>query len=293
MTPRTRPEMEMTTDPNSCAPRLEAIGWAWQSLGRKTGVALRPHPAHHGRPMQSLDRSPSGPRRLARRVAKGLVAAAGLAVVLFLGGFLAFVSTIERTERRPSARADGIVALTGGAQRIGDAIDLLASGYGRRLLISGVNEHTSRDQIARLNPSQRHWIECCVDLDYRARNTIGNAIETRRWMRRNQFGTIAVVTSNYHMPRTLVEIGHALNDGESVVAYPVVPEGLDIGRWWSDPLAARLVAAEYVKFLAAWLRTRFEQDPEQSRFAVLIGRGKPVKAPVRLVAEPRRLPVTD
>ncbi|WP_238232370.1 YdcF family protein [Methylobacterium thuringiense] len=225
------------------------------------------------------------PSRL-RFAVRGLVGAAALGALVLLGGFLAFVSTIERMERRPSGRADGIVALTGGAQRVGDAIELLAGGYGRRLLISGVNERTSREEIVRLNPSQGRWIDCCVDLDYRARNTIGNAIETRRWMRRNHFETIAVVTSNYHMPRTLVEIEHALAEGESVVAYPVVTDGFEIGRWWQDPAVARLVGAEYVKFLAAWLRTRIEGDPERSHFAVLIGRGKPSKAPVRMVAEP-------
>ncbi|GEO98526.1 hypothetical protein HPGCJGGD_0692 [Methylobacterium haplocladii] len=260
---------------------LEAVGWAWQNAGFRD----RARPAHDGnRDMQALS-VPRPPSRL-RFVRRALFGAGALGAVALFGGFLAFVATIERMERRPSGRADGIVALTGGAQRVGDAIELLAGGYGRRLLISGVNERTSREEIARLNPSQGRWIDCCVDLDYRARNTIGNAIETRRWMRRNRFETIAVVTSNYHMPRTLVEIEHALTDGEAVVPYPVVTDGFEIGRWWQDPAVARLVGAEYVKFLAAWLRTRIEGDPEQSHFAVLIGRGKPSKAPVRMVAEP-------
>ena len=201
----------------------------------------------------------------------------GIAALALAGGFLAFVTAIERSERGAVGRADGIVALTGGAQRVGDAIDLLASGHGRRLLISGVNERTTRDEIARLNPDRQRWIDCCVDLDYRARNTIGNAIETRRWMRRHRFGSIAVVTSNYHMPRTLVELRHALGEDKTVIPYPVVADGSDISRWWADPAAARLLGAEYLKFLVAWLRTRVESDPEQSHFAVLIGRRKPVK----------------
>ncbi len=45
---------------------------------------------------------------------------------------------------------------------------------------------------------------------------------------------------------------------------------------------ASSLASEYVKFLASWVRTRFEADPERSRAAILIGRGKPVK----MVAEP-------
>ncbi|WP_018045473.1 YdcF family protein [Methylobacterium sp. 88A] len=207
-------------------------------------------------------------------VTLGLGAIATLALV---AGFLIFAESIARDERTLDGRADGIVVLTGGAQRIGDAIDLLAGGYGRRLLITGVNERTSRDEIARLNPTQRHWIECCVDLDYRARNTIGNAIETRRWMRQHRFNTVAVVTSNYHMPRTLVELDHALMGKDRVLPHPVIADGFDADRWWRHPGTARLIGSEYLKFLVSWLRTRFESDPEQSRAAIMMGRGKPIK----------------
>ncbi|WP_246732853.1 YdcF family protein [Methylobacterium sp. BTF04] len=216
------------------------------------------------------------------RTLRGLLGLAGLGGVALFSGLLAFAACLDRDERIPVERADGIVALTGGAQRIGDAIDLLANGFGRRLLITGVNERTSRDEIARLNPTQRHWIDCCVDLDYRARNTIGNAIETRRWMRQHSFNTVAVVTSNYHMPRTLVELDHALMGDDRVVPHPVVGEGFDADRWWRHPASAKLLASEYLKFLVAWVRTRFEHDPERSRAAILIGRGKPI----RMVAEP-------
>ncbi|WP_430911375.1 YdcF family protein [Methylobacterium sp. sgz302541] len=254
--------------------RADAIGWAWSE------------PAAIGTPRRGRVSERKAPRGIGG-FGKAVLGAACVGWLAFAGGFVTFVDGLERAERAPAGRTDGIVALTGGAQRIGDAIDLLAGGYGRRLLISGVNERTSREEIARLNPTQRHWIDCCVDLDYRARNTIGNAIETRRWMRLNRFDTVAVVTSNYHMPRTLIEIDHALkaDDGfadDRVFAHPVVTEGLDAGRWWAHPPSARLLASEYVKFLAAWVRTRFEDDPERSRAAVLLGRRKPVK----MVAEP-------
>ena len=297
--------MHARTFPDPDATARDAIGWAWTAAGsRGAACSTGPHPARlrqgstrasardaapadaeggGASPGTPEPRRPGPPRHRRGRAATGWL---GLGIgllgaVAFGGGFLAFVAGIERTERGTDARgdgsADGIVALTGGAQRVGDAIDLLAAGRGRRLLISGVNERTSRDEIGRLNPGQRHWIDCCVDLDYRARNTIGNAIETRRWMRRHHFATVAVVTSNYHMPRTLVELDHALAEGESAIPHPVIAEGIDVDRWWADPAAARLLGSEYVKFLVAWTRTRFETDPERSRFAVLVGRGKPVR----------------
>jgi uncharacterized SAM-binding protein YcdF (DUF218 family) len=214
-----------------------------------------------------------------------LVWIAGCAVIavglVTLAGFVAFVNSIDRREQSPTVRTDAIVALTGGAQRIGDAIDLLERGYGSRLLITGVNERTSREQIARLNPGQRRLFECCVDLDYRARNTIGNAIETRRWMRNNGFRSLIVVTSNYHMPRTLAELDHVL-PGARMVPYPVVTGAVDLAGWWRDPGTAKLLAYEYVKLLAVYLRTIFETDPERSAAANLMGGGTPVK----LVARP-------
>jgi uncharacterized SAM-binding protein YcdF (DUF218 family) len=185
-------------------------------------------------------------------------------------GFLYFVYSMDRFEQKPETRADGIVALTGGAHRIGDAIDLLAKGYAKRLLISGVNEKTSREEISRLNPGQRRLFDCCVDLDYRARNTIGNAIETRRWAERHGFDALIVVTSNYHMPRTLVELDHALPNLQKI-PYPVAAT-IDPHEWWHNPSATRVLVSEYVKFLAVWVRTRFEDDPERSPVVKIMNR---------------------
>jgi uncharacterized SAM-binding protein YcdF (DUF218 family) len=240
-------------------PDAVVMGWGWDTSTT---------PAPPTRPLLA---------RLAGLVALCMI----VVVVVALAGFFIFVNSIDRTERSPAARTDAIVALTGGAQRIGDAIDLLERGYGKRLLITGVNERTSRDQIARLNPGQRRLFECCVDLDYRARNTIGNAIETRRWMQDNGFRSLIVVTSNYHMPRTLTELDHVL-PGARKVPYPVVTGAIHLEHWWREPDTARLLVYEYAKLLAVYLRTIFESDPERSTAANLMGGGKPVK----MVAEP-------
>src|SRR5215213_7778228 len=213
---------------------------------------------------------------LSRRL-KLAVFAAFVCVALGGAGFMAFVASLERFEQPPQERSDGIVVLTGGSQRIGDAIELLAKGYANRLLITGVNEHTGRDEIARFNPGQRRLFDCCVDLDYRARNTIGNAIETRRWVRNQGFRSLIVVTSNYHMPRTLLELEHALPSVRKT-PYTVVTPSVRPEAWWQSLNAARLLASEYVKFVAVWLRTRFERDPERSTAAMLMSRGQPVQA---------------
>lgn len=217
---------------------------------------------------------PRGPTGwgLVGRIAAGAAAISSVALVL---GYAGFAAQIPLSEPAAVSRTDAIVVVTGGSQRIGDAIGLLGADRGSRLLISGVNEKTGREELAKLNPSARELLACCVDLDYRARNTIGNAIETRRWVRQHSFRSLLVVTSNYHMPRTLAELGHAM-PGLKLVPHPVVIGRMDASGWWSDWSAVRQLAPEYVKYLAARLRGAVEGDPETSRLSVIIGGRKPV-----------------
>ncbi|WP_083585883.1 YdcF family protein [Chelatococcus daeguensis] len=206
---------------------------------------------------------------------RGVAATGLLACLAFAVGFFVFTDMVGRAERRVNASADAVVALTGGAQRIADAADLLKQGYARRLLISGVNKHTTPAQLADLNPELGDLVDCCVDLDYRARNTIGNAIETRRWVQQHAFRSLIVVTSNYHMPRSLVELGNVLPETE-LVPHAVSADRIDTERWWRDPVAAKLLFMEYLKYLVAVARTYVERDPEDSRVAVFVGGRKPV-----------------
>jgi uncharacterized SAM-binding protein YcdF (DUF218 family) len=217
--------------------------------------------------------TPASPRRRWLRLALLWSALIGSLVVAV--GYVRFATGLSVTEASSPPRTDAIVVVTGGAQRIGDAVSLLNAERGRRLLISGVNEKTGREELAKLNPTAREALSCCVDLDYRARNTIGNAIETRRWVRRHNFRSLLVVTSNYHMPRTLLELGHAMPDVR-FVPHPVVTDQVDVAGWWRDGHTIRLLVPEYLKYLVAAARSKLETDPETSRLSVIIGGRKPV-----------------
>lgn len=206
-------------------------------------------------------------------VLAGLLLCAGTVTLTF--GYVRFASAIEAQEPGLVPRTDAIVVVTGGSQRIGDAIGLLGAERGSRLLISGVNEKTSREELAKLNPSSRELLTCCVDLDYRARNTIGNAIEARRWVRQHGFRSLLIVTSNYHMPRTLAEFAHAMPELR-FVPHPVVTDQIDTSGWWNRWATVRLLVPEYGKYLVARLRSLVEDDPETSRLSVIIGGRKPI-----------------
>jgi len=191
---------------------------------------------------------------------RGLLIVLGLAVALFCGGFLWFVHGMAASDTTSAPNADGIVALTGGPFRINDALDLLAAGRGRRLLITGVNPVTRPGEISRLMPEHQRWFTCCVDIDHSA-NTIGNAVETRRWMKARGFQSVIVVTANYHMPRAMAELAHELPD-VALVPYPVISDKVRVETWWENPETARLLFWEYVKYLVAkvrmWLPLSFE-----------------------------------
>lgn len=199
-------------------------------------------------------------RRLFRLVRLAVGIAFVLGAATLAGGFLVFVETLERTEQAPHHHAEGVVALTGGADRVTDALSLLARGEADRLLISGVNASTSGDEIVRLAPQARTFLECCIDLGYAAENTVGNAVETSRWARVHNIRSLIVVTSNYHMPRALAEIGHAA-PGVELVAYPVVTERARTGDWWANGQRLRLVLAEYLKYVVTLARLRLLSDP--------------------------------
>lgn len=171
-------------------------------------------------------------------------------------GFVAFANGIPRSELPVTGSADGIVVLTGGASRIVDAVELLASGRGKRLLISGVNPATTPGELTRVNPDFESLL-ALIDLGHDATNTIGNAVETGRWVREQNFRSLIVVTSGWHMPRALIEIENELPDVQ-LIPYPVISERMREDPWWSDVPTVRLLLIEYIKYVASFVRVRID-----------------------------------
>lgn len=187
------------------------------------------------------------------RTGRHVALAAGAAVVVFLAGFVIFAAAIGGYTPAPSVRGDGIVVLTGGGHRLQEAARLLSEGRGKRLLISGANRMATREDLHRKSGLPAALYRCCVDIGYEAFDTVGNADETRDWASRRGFARLIIVTSSYHMPRSMVELGRALPD-VTLVPYPVLSPNFHTERWWLHAATARLLFSEYVKFLPSAAR---------------------------------------
>ncbi|WP_375787211.1 YdcF family protein [Bradyrhizobium sp. Pha-3] len=206
--------------------------------------------------LQPDDTSPKGHAAQARGWLRAVfVVPLALAFVAAAVGFIGFLSQLRGVETDPPHNADGIVVLTGGSSRVSDAMELLAAGYGKRLLISGVHPTNDANDISRSVPDSQGLMRCCVDLDRSAVNTRSNAAETRRWAHERGFKSLIVVTSNYHMPRAIVELSHAMPD-ITLIPFAVVGDKWRDEPWWTSGGTFRLLLSEYAKYVAAEMRVR-------------------------------------
>ena len=183
---------------------------------------------------------------------RGFLTAMTLAALVYVLGFVLFVSFLPMTPREVP-KADGIVVLTGGGARLDRAASLFESGVGKRLLISGVDQTTSKETLKHLIHGGRRF-DCCADLGYAAEDTRGNAQETKSWTQAHDFHRLLLVTARYHMPRSMQEFSAAMPD-VTFVPYPVEQGRIDLSGWWRYPRTVFLLHREYVKYLASLITT--------------------------------------
>ncbi len=175
--------------------------------------------------------------------------------LIWIAGLFAFADRVQRsTEDQPlPPAADGIVALTGvnSNERIAAAVQLLTARRGHRVLVSGVNREVTRDQLRNATGAVRRIYDCCVDLGFTAVDTVGNARETSDWAHTMRYRSLTVVTSDYHMPRAMLELRAVLRPPSFTLhSYAVPTAAMKSRRWWRSPSATRLMVVEYSKYLA-------------------------------------------
>lgn len=160
-----------------------------------------------------------------------------------------FVHTLPKATIT-SQTTDAIVVTTGGQARLSAGLALLAAGNAPDLLLSGVGQGITKDIIAdtlALDAVERHYLDCCITLEFQAEDTSGNALAAQIWVQENRYQSLILVTANYHMPRALLEFQKALPD-TLILPHPISPPDLTISRWYNNWQTIRLLAREYLKF---------------------------------------------
>ena len=138
--------------------------------------------------------------KLAKRV--GLLGFLGAAT--FVAGLQHFVLTLPKTPIGSAPKTNGIVVITGGQKRVADGLALLEGGAAQHMLVSGVGRGVTKDILATelgLKQPARARLDCCVELEFEASNTRGNARAAHQWAINNGYASLLLVTANYHMPR--------------------------------------------------------------------------------------------
>jgi uncharacterized SAM-binding protein YcdF (DUF218 family) len=163
-------------------------------------------------------------------------------------GFAVFVVIVwAAAPPAPIPHADGIVVLTGGDDRVGTALALLAARDAPALLISGAGRGTYLGDFTADDEAAATQYAAAITLGHAAVTTRGNAIETAAWALPRHMNSLLVVTADYHMPRALFVIGQRL-PGVALTGVPVRPPAMDHLFSLST---LHLLAAEYTKYLLA------------------------------------------
>ena len=127
-----------------------------------------------------------------------------------------------------------------------------------KILVSGTGMGFTKSSLKKkLGPNfNPQLIQCCIDLDSVSKNTLTNASETFKWTSKNDIKEFILITSNYHMPRAILEFKNVMPNLK-ISTYTITPKKHDIENWLSSYQTFSLVLTEYCKFIIAGLRIKF------------------------------------
>ena len=189
-----------------------------------------------------------------RRLRRPVIVLVVCLAVAYGGGFLAFVHLAARVSIDVTAATEAIVVLTGGSERFQTGAALLRSDVADRLFVSGVHPGVRpADLLVQAGLAPDPDAIARIELGHAARDTAGNAAETAAWVRESGVGSLRLVTSDYHMPRSLLEFRSAM-PGVRIVPHPVSAATVHLAEWWLWPGTAQLAFVEYNKLLVTWVR---------------------------------------
>ena len=141
---------------------------------------------------------------------------------------------------------DAVVVLAGGKGRIEEGVRLYRQGKGERLFLVGVDPSvTKADLYKEETPEVRSSQQ--VYLEKVSRNTLENAIFARELIVKNNVRSLLLITSRYHMKRSLLIFRNILPRDIAIYPHPVVVKN-SAEAWWSHGGSLRLLFSEFYKY---------------------------------------------
>ncbi len=168
-----------------------------------------------------------------------------------MGRFAGALEERARNSLQAPPAVDLIAVLTGGQGRLKEAFRLLEKQRGRTLLISGTS--ASLDDILKVNGVENFpdLMRSQVFMDPDSQRTVDNAQKIRAVVEKQQIRSVLVVTSNYHMQRSMELIQEELAKPPAIdvtlYPYPVYSPNFDPRTWWKSLDAWRIFVSEYLK----------------------------------------------
>lgn len=179
---------------------------------------------------------------------KNILKLLALCVLIWLVGLLLFMGQIfMQGPYQPDSTSDAIVVLTGGTDRIEHALGLFAKGKAAHLFISGVHPDVSMRDITNKWSGDVALPPCCITLGYEATTTQQNAKEVHEWIMHEGYSSIRLVTSNFHMNRSMIELRHVMPDIE-IIPHPIIQSNARAADLWFWIVSFK----EYNKIIVRW-----------------------------------------
>ena len=183
-------------------------------------------------------------------------------IAYFFIGLNSFKERILTLQKDPINLSSKVVILTGGTNRIKEGFEVIykldkKSISNLKVLVSGTGKGFSKLSLQeKLNPNfDLRLIQCCVELDGVSQDTYSNAIETSKWVSKNNINEILLITSNYHIPRSILEFQNKMPNLK-ILYYPITPKQHQINKWLTSFETFSLIFIEYCKYIIANVRIK-------------------------------------
>lgn len=180
-----------------------------------------------------------------------------LLAIIWFAGLLKFISDTKEIAKNDhiDKNIDAIIVLTGGSGRIRTGLEILSQGRVQKMFISGVGKDADKNSLLVTSGKLPDNIDSLIDkieLGRDATNTKGNAIESKKWIKSNNIKNIILVTSDFHLLRSLYQFKKTIPDVNIIPSAVATPQ-INKQYWWKDFYSFYLLGKEYNKYIATKL----------------------------------------